>query len=130
LLPLLWGRRSYFQRGAALIGVKVVACASSHLDLEESAMSDFCYSQPLLDRILRQAELMDRMMVRVGVDACAAARLDRGMARYEARLACIECASERECLAWLARSPGSASPQPPEFCRNSEFLRSSRLGAR
>lgn len=91
-------------------------------------MTDFCYSQPLLDRILRQAALMDRMMERVGVDASAAARLDEGMASYEARLACIECPSERECLDWLERLPASASPQPPDFCRNSEFLRSSRLG--
>ena len=92
-------------------------------------MSDFCYRQPLLDRILRQAESMDRMMVRVGADASAAARLDKGMAWYEARVACIECPSKRECLDWLARFPGSASPQPPEFCRNSEFFRSCRLGA-
>jgi hypothetical protein len=92
-------------------------------------MSDFCYSRPLLDRILRQAELMDRVMERVGVDASAAARLDKGMAWYEARVACVECSSQRECLDWLARLPGSASPQPPEFCHNSEFFRSCRLRA-
>ena len=45
-----------------------------------SPVSDLCYSSPMLDRIFRQAELMDRMMERVGVDPMAAARLDAGMA--------------------------------------------------
>jgi hypothetical protein len=43
-------------------------------------VSDFCYSRPMLDRVMRQAELMDRMMGHVGVDPAPAARLDKGMA--------------------------------------------------
>jgi hypothetical protein len=109
--------------------VKVVGCAVLSSSIGGSAMNDFCYREPLLDRILRHAELMDRVMERVRVDAAAAARLDKGMAWYEARLACIECSSERQCLDWLACLPGSPSPQPPEFCHNSDFFRSCRLGA-
>ncbi len=86
-------------------------------------MSDFCYSRPMLDRIFRQAELMDRMMERVGVDPAAAARVDRGMAWYEARTRCIACCSDRQCRDWLACSETSAVLEPPEFCRNGEFFR-------
>ena len=67
-------------------------------------MSDFCYGRPMLNRIFRQAELMDRVMERVGVDLPVAARLDRGMAWYEARTKCIACCNERQCRAWLERS--------------------------
>ena len=60
-------------------------------------MSDFCYSRSMFDRVFRQAELMDRMMERVGVNAAAAARIDKGMAWYEARTKCIACCSDRQC---------------------------------
>jgi Family of unknown function (DUF6455) len=86
-------------------------------------MSDFCYSSPMLDRILRQAELMDRMMERVGVIPAAAARVDRGMAWYEARTRCIACCSERPCRDWLTLSESQAVSAPPEFCHNAEFFR-------
>jgi len=85
-------------------------------------MSDFCYSWPMLNRIFQQAELMDRMMMRVGVSPVVAVRVDRGVAWYEARTNCISCCHERECLNWLECSEGI--PMPPDFCPNSEFLRS------
>ena len=31
-------------------------------------MGDFCYSRPMLDHVLSQADLMDRMIDRVGVN--------------------------------------------------------------
>lgn len=83
-------------------------------------MSDFCYGRPMLDRIFRQAELMDRVMERLGVDPFAAARLDRGMAWYEARTKCIACCHERECRSWLERS--DPYPAPPQPCPNAEFF--------
>ena len=86
-------------------------------------MSDFCYSRPMFDRVFRQAELMDRMMERVGVNPAAAARVDKGMAWYEARTKCIACCSERQCRDWLARSEAQAFSEPPEFCHNAEFFR-------
>lgn len=46
---------------------------------------DFIYNRPVLDRVFQQAELMDRMMQRVGITPIAAARIDRGMGWYEAR---------------------------------------------
>ena len=91
-------------------------------------MSDFCYSSPMLDRIFRQAELMDRMMERVGVNPAAAARLERGTAWYEARTSCIACCSERQCRDWLTLSETQAVSAPPEFCHNAAFFR--RCGAK
>jgi hypothetical protein len=85
-------------------------------------MTDFCFSRPMLQRILYHAELMDRAMKRVGVDAVVAARLDRGMAWYEARTRCIGCCNERQCRDWLEREDDS-SREPPEFCCNAEFFR-------
>jgi hypothetical protein len=93
-------------------------------------MSDLCYSRPMLNRIFRQAELMDRMMERVGVDPATAARLDKGMALYEARTRCIACCSERKCLDWLGRPPAEGCSDPPEFCHNAEFFRSCRQATR
>ena len=86
-------------------------------------MSDFCYSRPMFDRVFRQAELMDRMMERVGVNAATAARVDKGMAWYEARTKCIACCSERQCRDWLARSEAQVFSEAPEFCHNAEFFR-------
>jgi hypothetical protein len=85
-------------------------------------MSDFCYSRPMLDRVFQQAELMDRMMARVGVDPALAARVDSGMAWYEARTGCIACCHEPACRQWLEKA--AAVPAPPEFCANTEFFRS------
>jgi hypothetical protein len=85
-------------------------------------VSDFCYSRSMFDRVFRQAELMDRMMERVGVNAAAAARIDKGMAWYEARTKCIACCSDRQCRDWLARSEAQALSEAPKFCHNAEFF--------
>jgi Family of unknown function (DUF6455) len=83
-------------------------------------VSDFCYSRPMLNRIFRHAELMDRMMERVGVDPGVAVRLDRGMVWYEARSTCVSCCKEQQCHRWLQGSKGLQAP--PEFCPNAEFF--------
>ncbi len=85
-------------------------------------MSDFCYSWPMLNRVFRQAELMDRMMGRVGVNPAVAARVAQGAAWYEARTKCISCCHEHECRNWLECSEGH--PMPPDFCTDAEFFRS------
>ena len=85
-------------------------------------MCDFCCSWPMLNRIFRQAEMMDRMMGRVGVNLVVAVRVDQGAAWYEARTNCISCCHEHECRNWLECSEGL--PMPPDFCRNAEFFRS------
>jgi hypothetical protein len=83
-------------------------------------MSDLLFSRPMLRRILSQAELMDRMLQRLGVDEAALARLDGGMGLYEARTRCLACRRERECRAWLE---GETTPaDPSEFCPNAAFF--------
>jgi len=89
---------------------------------EGDIVTDFSYSRPMLDRVLRQAELIDRVMCRVGVDAGTAARLDRGMALYEARSTCIGCSRERQCRIWLARAEAQGVVEPAEFCENAAFF--------
>lgn len=84
-------------------------------------MSDFCYDRPMLKRIFRHAELMDRMMERVGVDPGVAVRVDSGMAWYEARSRCIACCKEQQCQGWLQGSERLQAS--PGFCPNSEFFR-------
>jgi hypothetical protein len=86
-------------------------------------MTDFCYSRPMLNRILRHAELMDRMMERVGVNSAVAARLDRGMAWYEARTRCVACSNERQCRDWLGSAETGSCANPPAFCHNAKFFR-------
>jgi hypothetical protein len=86
-------------------------------------MSDFCYTRPMLNRVLQQAELMDRVMARLGVDRASAARLEKGMAWYEARTRCIDCHSDRQCQEWLKRVPAAPPDGPPDFCNNAAFFR-------
>jgi hypothetical protein len=92
-------------------------------------MSDFCYSRPMLNRVLQQAELMDRMMERLGVDPATGVRLENGMAWYEARTRCIACHSERQCQDWLKR-PVEPRMGAPDFCHNSAFFRRCRVSTR
>lgn len=89
-------------------------------------MTDFCYRRPMLNRVFRQAWLMDQMMERLGIAPALAARVDRGVARYEARTKCISCRNDRLCLAWVGRSEGKAPLNPPGFCQNADFFRRCR----
>ena len=84
-------------------------------------MSDSCYSWPIFNRVFRQAELMDRMMERVGARPAVAVRIDHGMAWYDARTKCIDCLAEQECRRWLENTDASA--RPPDFCPNAQFFR-------
>jgi Family of unknown function (DUF6455) len=86
-------------------------------------MRDLWHGRPMLHRVMRHAELMDHMMERVGIDAAAAARLDKGMALFRARSKCLGCCRERQCSDWLAQSEIDASAEPPEFCSDAEFFR-------
>jgi hypothetical protein len=87
-------------------------------------MSDFCYSQPMLKRVLRKAEQIDRMLQCVGVDPARAVRLDKGMAWYEARLRCIACIHDDQCRGWIAERLGQTPSAPPAFCPNAELFAS------
>jgi hypothetical protein len=65
---------------------------------------------PMLSRALHQAELMDRMMECLGVDPATAARLENGMAWYDARSQCIGCHSERRRRSAPRRGPLTDHP--------------------
>jgi uncharacterized protein DUF6455 len=84
-------------------------------------VSDFCLGRPMLDRVFRQAELMDRVMQQLGINPAVAARVDRGFGFYEARSRCIACSHEGECRAALQVGLTQAGPAP--FCPNGDFLR-------
>jgi uncharacterized protein DUF6455 len=67
-------------------------------------VTDFCYSRATLNRVLCRAALMDSVMRRVGADHDAARSLEGGTPWFEARVKCIACGRQPECLKWLARS--------------------------
>ena len=66
----------------------------------------------ILDCRSRHPDLMERMMQRMSVSRVAAARIDGGMAWYEARTKCIFCRRENECARWLEH-PEEKSDSPP-----------------
>jgi hypothetical protein len=86
------------------------------------AVTDFGFSRPMLDRVLDQAELMDRVMEAAAVNPTRAARIDRGMAWYEARSRCIACHNDRICRSWLAATDGGQVWDTPLFCPNRAFF--------
>lgn len=81
-------------------------------------MSDFCYSFPVFNRVFTQADLMDRVLQKAGIDPLEVIRKDQGASWYEARTRCIDCESGRHCRAWLEAEPGDGRPTAPEFCPN------------
>jgi uncharacterized protein DUF6455 len=111
-----------------LIQVNPGWCGSFSMAEEQGgiAVSDFCYSGPMMQRVLQQAETMDQMMQCVGVEPVRAARIDRGMAWYEARSRCIACIDDRHCRDWIAAHEGTPQSVPPTFCRNAEFFRKAK----
>jgi hypothetical protein len=90
------------------------------------AVTDFCYRRPMMQRVLQQAETMDQMMQCVGVEPVRAARIDRGMAWYEARSRCIACIHDHHCRDWIAAQQSTLQPVPPGFCHNAEFFRQAK----
>ena len=74
----------------------------------------------ILDCKSRHPDLMERMMQHMSVSPLAAARVDGGMAWYEARTKCIFCRRENECADWLEGSEGIGNPR--QFCPNVEFF--------
>ncbi len=90
-------------------------------------MGDFCYDFPILKRVLAQAEHMDRVMDKIGVNPVIAIRADGGGAWYEARTRCIDCTSDSKCRAWLDARRSEGPLDAPEFCPNREFFDACRL---
>lgn len=86
------------------------------------SVSDFCYSLPVLERIVAQAEMMDTMMAKVGVDPLIAIRRDAGAAWFEARTRCIDCLAAGECRQWHAAAAFLQRHGAPQFCPNRDFF--------
>jgi len=85
-------------------------------------MCGLCFSSSELDHIVRQAGLMDRMLVRAGANPAIARRKDRGSAWTAARLKCLECPSVQECMDWLDAPEAGDRPQSASFCPNARFF--------
>ena len=56
---------------------------------------------PRLEQVRRHQKLMDRMMVTSGVDIYSAARVNGGLAFFEASTKCRLCQHEDSCVLWL-----------------------------
>ena len=84
-------------------------------------MSDFCYSFPVFNRVLSQADLMDQVLVKAGIDPLDLIRHDHGAAWYEARTRCIDCMHATACRDRVA-SPPRQNQSPPDYCPNSAFF--------
>ena len=90
--------------------------------MERATMSDYCYSFPVFNRVLDRADLMDRMMARVGTGRLQAMLAQQGMCWYQARTRCMECNAEGQCRAWLKAQPDGKPAAAPDFCHNAAFL--------
>lgn len=84
--------------------------------LVESKMNDHCFSH----RLMNHTEMMDRMMMRLGVDKTVALGVDGGLAFLEAKTKCVFCAKPERCSQWLADAEPLAGPE--EFCPNTGFF--------
>jgi len=87
-------------------------------------MSDYSYGFPIFNRILAQAELMDRMMARTGADPLVAIRRDDGASWLEARSRCADCIADKLCRRWLDTNPCHEPLDVPTFCVNRAFIQS------
>jgi hypothetical protein len=68
---------------------------------------------------------MDRMMVTSGVDIYSAARVNGGLAFFEASTKCRLCQHEDSCVLWLEAAERLESP--PDFCPNAGFFEKCRV---
>ena len=88
-------------------------------------MSDFHHDWPVYNRVFRQAELLDRMLARMGASPSIVVRRDSGMAWCEARTRCINCVHEHQCRAWMETDETTGTE--PEFCPNMQFFLECRV---
>jgi hypothetical protein len=79
---------------------------------------------PQFRNIEHQAQRLDEVMQRLGIDVPKAVRLQKGEAFARARRACIECQQERKCGVWLEAS--IVLEAPPLFCPNAGFFAAAR----
>jgi hypothetical protein len=82
---------------------------------------------PMACRVWHLAELLDRMVGRLGVTSVAA-RLDEGYGLLEARTRCHDCVAVAQCEAWLSVS--AVEPAILGFCPNAAYLERCRGASR
>jgi Family of unknown function (DUF6455) len=85
-------------------------------------VSDFCLSPHALAGIARQADLMERMVLRAGINPSHHTRSADPALWYEARLKCIGCAMSERCMRFLASPSPTGQTQVPSFCANRTFF--------
>lgn len=85
-------------------------------------MTDFCLAPEILERVARQAELMDGMLRWLGIEPDDAAASDIRAEWCEVRFRCVDCRSSRDCARFLARPKGARSEDAPRFCANMLFF--------
>ncbi len=92
-------------------------------------MSDRPYGFPIVNRVVAQADLMDRLMAQCGADPLVTIRRDGGTSWLAARSRCIECVADSMCRQWL----DAESCHPPRcveaFCPNRSFIEACRRPA-
>jgi hypothetical protein len=72
----------------------------------------------------RRATRMSEMMTRQRVDVGNLVRVASGDAYQQARLRCLKCSANQECLLWLDANPRALIA--PDFCPNLPLFRSYR----
>lgn len=82
---------------------------------------------PIFNRVVSQADLMDRMMARTGADPLIAIRRDGGAAWHEARSRCVDCVADEQCRRWLDSILCDELQDVPAFCANSAFIKTCRV---
>ena len=78
--------------------------------------------RPMFNRVLQQAQRMEDMMKRLGVDPGLAARQEQGRAFPRARTICLLCPSAGRCERRLVQAKDN--PEPPDFCPITSFFAS------
>jgi len=74
-------------------------------------VTDLRFERPMLDRVLAQAEFMDRVMQATGVNPARITRIELGIEWYEGRFLCIARGDDRKAANDV--QPGcSASSRP------------------
>ena len=76
---------------------------------------------PTFNQLRHRPELMDQMILRLGVDLPSAIGVVKGEAFVQARSTCRNCPNESACWVWLDEA--GTRPIPPDFCPNVCFFR-------
>ena len=76
---------------------------------------------PTFNKVRHRPELMDQMILRLGVDLPSAIGVVKGEAFVQARSTCRNCPNESACWVWLDEA--GTRPIPPDFCLNVCFFR-------